>query len=756
MRGSLKTSILILFFNVIGIGGIISCKPISKDFIFYKTAVTIPIVVLPNSPKNIERKAAQLFIENFKLITGETIQSISESAAVKNEKSTYLFLGNTKAFQKINKNGNFESDGYAMIQEDNAIYLNGSNGIGVINAVVYFLEHYGGIKYIDVANKTFSQIQQISIPQQTQYYSTPAFTYREASYPAALDYNYALWNALHIKEEVWGCWGHNLHKLLNEQTKNSPSIYATINGKINKEQYCFSSNELYEGIATGIELKLAKNPDANYFSISANDNGLVCQCPICTGQNKGNQSASNSVCLLVKKLAERFPDAIISTLAYRTTLQAPSNIVLPKNTAILLSTIDFPKGQALKNSTSSAAFKKLVTNWKQVSSNCLVWDYPVQYTNYFDFFPTIAILQQDLQYFKEIGITGVFEQGSENDYSTWCDWKSFASAKLLWDPYTNLDSLRYSFFENAYPEQVDFLHDFLMQLEANLKKSKKNVDIYGTMFQSLNSYLTQEEFDLFYYELCDKYLTVSGKEKSRLTQLLTALVFNKLEMIRLGGLSAQGYATADGLGNRHLNTEINKLLTSLQQYAGQSKIYVYDEDGDSISQYVRQWNDFIINKDGKNLLYNKTITIQDTYDKDYHGDATHALNDGAIGFLDYATNWLLFNNKDMEVEIPIANIAAFKKLSLNFLCDVRHTFYYPEKVSVYGIGKNGVPTLLAEKTPTQIETSEKYKYTFTFDWAQKPAYEKIKIIAINKRNLSEQFYQPNKKATIACDEIVIQ
>jgi hypothetical protein len=67
-----------------------------------------------------------------------------------------------------------------------------------------------------------------------------------------------------------------------------------------------------------------------------------------------------------------------------------------------------------------------------------------------------------------------------------------------------------------------------------------------------------------------------------------------------------------------------------------------------------------------------------------------------------------------------------------------------------------VPTLLAEKTPTQIETSEKHKYTFTFEWAQKPAYEKIKIIAINKRNLSEQFYQPNKKATIACDEIVIQ
>ena len=48
----------------------------------------------------------------------------------------------------------------------------------------------------------------------------------------------------HHVDYDWGLWGHNLHKVLGENPDNN--VLATIDGKKDKDQYCFSSDQMYD------------------------------------------------------------------------------------------------------------------------------------------------------------------------------------------------------------------------------------------------------------------------------------------------------------------------------------------------------------------------------------------------------------------------------------------------------------------------------------------------------------------------------
>lgn len=748
MKSFLFGFIVFIFFTSV----VTSCKPISTDFTIYQVGVTTPIVVIPSKPKGIELKAKDLFIQEFNLVTGVTLKVIAESAYQSNDKIPAIFIGNTQNSIQYKATYHSRYDGFCIGHKDNKVFITAREGLGILNGVTSFFELFAQTTYIDNNEKISSRQELIKIPANTITQHEPAFSYRQAYFPQSLDYNYTIWNKTHLIDEYWAVWGHHLDKLINFEglsTDQKNDLYATNNAVKTQDQYCFSSEILYTELVKGIENKKALQPDAIYYSIAPNDNAIVCSCERCKKIHNDSKSSSNSVALLINRLATRFPELIFTSHAYSSTINPPTNLQFKSNVIILLSTIDFPKGQALSKSKQADNFKKLCASWQNVCKKLYIWDYTIQYTNYYDFFPNLKALKEDLHYFKELGIKGVLEQGSEDQYCLFGEWKSYAISKLLWNPNLNLDSLQYAFFEKAYPSHVDLITDFLTQLENNLKKSGKALNIYGTIKESLQNYISNEQFDLFFYELQEKYAQTNGNEQIRLQKALTALVYDKLEMMRSEGVDNYGYGTLVG-DSIKINPEVPKLLKQLADFSSKTNVTRINENGDSIQRYINLWYDFIINPKLKSKLIGKPINILSKSNGEYIGNAAQALNDACIGFLDFEVNWLIFNNTNVEIEIPSSSYIAGKQLSLSFLNDPRHVILYPSKVEVYSVRADGVKTKLDEKLIEASSVNKTIK-TILLSLQKQTNPEKLYILITAPTELQTS----GRKPSIACDEIFI-
>lgn len=754
----MKASVLSILTSILMMVSVFSCKTAPQEYILFERGKTTPILVLPSKPKGIETKAATMFLNEFKAVTGISLKIIAESDYKPNAAIPAVFIGNTNASVKFKARYTGLYDGFAFGQKENNVFITSNKGLGLLNAISAFFEEYTKTLYIDTNEKITHQTDIIKTIGDDVLQFEPAFAYRQAYFPQSSDYDYAIWNRLHLLEEQWAIWGHNLHKLIKPESLNPiqrNSIYALINGSRNEEQYCFSSDELASLLITRIEEYQISHPDATYYSITPNDNMMVCSCDKCNSINKGTKSSTNSVAMLINKVAKHFPDLMFTTLAYQTTINPPSSIKYNKNVIIILSTIDYPKGQPLAKSKQAIKFKNWVTSWKNTCQEIYVWDYAIQYTNYFDFFPNLKSLQQDLQLFKEVGITGVLEQGSENNYCLFDEMRSYVIAKLLWDPTLDVEKLRYDFIEQTYPSQVDFLTDFLTIIEKDLAKSGKPLNIYGSIYESMHSYVSPEQYDLFFYDLLEKFPDTADKEKFRLQKVIAGMIFNKLEQARASGIEPYGYADPNGNDSVTMHTEVNVLLKRLKDYSSQGNITVSNEIGDSISTYINNWNKYIIARNKRSKLLYKSIHITSSPNGEYNGDATKALNDACYGFLDYEVNWLLFNNTNLEVEIKGNDIVSASNISMTFLHDPRHFIFLPSKVEVFSIASDGSKTKLGEQILTDKGAGTKQIVPVIISTRSILASEKIKIIATNPLTLPPYAAGSARKPSIACDELSI-
>lgn len=744
----------LIILSFIFLSELFSCKQAQSEYIFYKKdGSIIPTIVIPDKPKGIETKAAQFFIENFKQFSTKNILIINEAKAKTIIDKPLLYIGNTtesKLYSAVKEK--IKWDGFAFLQHENKTCLIANDDMGLLYGANAFFEHQINMYYVDNQEKFIPENTDIIIKENEWIYN-PDFMIRSAYFPQSQDINYNLWNGTQTLEEKWNIWGHNLNKLVDGKiVGNDQSIYALINGKRNDAQYCFSSNKLFEALKLGIQKKINDNPDATYFSISPNDNGIICECENCKKINQP-KSASNAVFLLVNKLAKQFPDLMFTSLAYSTTNKPPVNIKLEKNTAVLISTINYPKGISIIESPKEKEFSTWISDWKKSSENIFVWDYAIQYTNFFDVFPNMPALQKDLQYFKKLGITGVFEQGSEEKYSLFGDYKSYVISKLLWNTDLDLEKLKYDFFENAYPTTANNLAEFVTQTEKKLQASKKTLDIYGNITQTLKNYLSLEEFDLFYYELMDKQKEAYGSEIKRNEKINVAFMFDKLEMLRYEGFSENGYAFINGSGERIINNETNLLLEKLKNTSLTSQIFLYSEIEDSINSYLNLWKSKMLEKEYKSAIANKDVTILSKFDDSFIGNAAKSFTNGSIGFLDYSMNWLLFNNK-MEVEIPISTNFAINKLSLSFLKDAKHYIFLPQKIEVFGRVGN-LEEKIGELSLTNSNSLTKEIKDVSINFSTNKKYTTLKIIAYNITQLPEWAFHPTRKPTLACDEILM-
>ena len=134
-------------------------------------------------------------------------------------------------------------------------------------------------------------------------------------------------------------------------------------------------------------------------------------------------------------------------------------------------------------------------------------------------------------YYQKAGVKGIFVNGSGYDYSSFDDVQSYVLAQLMKNPKeTDIETLVRRFYARFFPKCGEFIADYYLTLEDRVKKSNRVLPYYGTIDEAQEAYLQRDEFISFWTTLDKKSKSVTGSERKRINQMLTAFAYTMLQL----------------------------------------------------------------------------------------------------------------------------------------------------------------------------------------------------------------------------------
>ena len=325
-------------------------------------------------------------------------------------------------------------------------------------------------------------------------------------------------------------------------------------------------------------------------------------------------------------------------------------------------------------------FEENITKWKEYLNNVYIWDYAVNFDNYFDIYPSLKVTQQNLKLYKKLGIKGVFIHGSEYEYSTFQDLKSTILAKLLWDTNIDIDKEINAYFNSKFSKKLaNSLSNYYSFIDNSFFLNKNELSIYSGIGKSVKKYLDPKVFFSFYNEF-DLHTQTNKYDKDYL-RIATALTFLKLEIMRDSGIGTYGFATLNNNKEIIVKNEAALLLDKLNAYSKSANLTTYNERNYQIDDYINSWRKTIYKyHKRKHYFYKKPFEVLSKLDEDYT-DIT-VLNDAAFGLKDYNTNWHINSLDNLVLKIDKLQITKSKQITFSFLQDSKHHIFYPSSIEI--------------------------------------------------------------------------
>ena len=560
---------------------------------------------------------------------------------------------------------------------------------------------------------------------------TFAFDYQSIYSPSGLNPDYTGVMGLNNFDDSWGIWGHNLRKVLGD---NVDKVYATIHGKTDDSQLCFSSEEMYRQIESYIADNIGEKGSSR-FVIAPDDTPYACTCASCTAMGNTEKNATPAVTELLLRLSQRFPKHSFFTISYLSTKQVTDK-QLPSNAGIIVSAIDFPLRRIDGKNAQEKKFMQQLNQWKKVTKNIYIWDYINNFDDYLTPFPILKIAQQRLRFFKQNGASGIFFNGSGYSYSSFDAMRTFALSALLINPELPVEELVRDYFNQEYPLSKKWLYDYYINLENSVQSGKK-LGIYAGIAELEQSFLNPEKFIKFYDEMGDYVSDAKGKERKKLHELQTALSYTRLEMGRNHSYDPYGYAQRNGKQIQP-TPQARKWLTQLKEHHAFTGMEYYNESADEIDYYIKEWEQYILASDIKKNLF---LGIMPSSTPPTDKDGLKRLTDSTHGLPgNYHCGWTTLPKEEYEISLPVKGINKTGNIYISFLNLPRHRFYPPRQIE---ISKDGaIYKTINLETDDSVEKGELVKITTPID-LNRAELVSIKVMGAKK-----------PRAQIGIDEIV--
>ncbi len=367
------------------------------------------------------------------------------------------------------------------------IVIRGARERGTVYGVYRFLEIFLGFRCFRRDIERIDRHTELVIPE-TEIREKPAFEYREAYFRFAFDGNFASKNRLNsnLAEVSPEQGGHtkffNFHHSFDDLVptdvyfESHPEYFAEIDGvRTGHTQLCLTNPEVLRIATEKVFEWIRENPLCRVFSVGQNDIPKPCTCPACRALTEQDGSHAGPLLRFVNEIAKavgrEYPDVLIHTFAYQYTKNAPKNVVPEKNVIVRLCNLECKHNMTFSelerdHENPAHDFMKNIRDWSKITDRLYLWDYCINFKNYLQPFPNLFTMAENIKTYRDNGIKGVLEQGnfSFGGGAALDDLKSYAIARLLWNPDDDIHLIIDEFTRGVYGKGAPFVKEYIYKI----------------------------------------------------------------------------------------------------------------------------------------------------------------------------------------------------------------------------------------------------------------------------------------------------
>ncbi len=667
-------------------------------------------------------------------------------AASKNEQNRIL-LDN----QVANKQAGIREDGFSIQTGKNHLTIKASGDKGILYGVMEVLETYLGVRYFGEFEYSAPKQSTLLLPS-IDTLSNPAFRYRQTQfYGISQDTLYKHWRRLELPSEIFASnyWVHTFDRILPSAVygASNPEYYSFFKGKRQPgkaSQWCLTNEELFELVCAKLDSLFKEDPQKPILSVSQNDGNFTnCACPRCKEIDDENGSPSGSLIYFMNKLAGRFPDKEISTLAYLYSMPPPKRIKPLPNVNIMLCSIDADREVPLAENRSGQQFVRALEGWSELSDNIFVWDYGINFDNYLSPFPNFHVLQENIKRFQANNVTMHFSQIGGAKGCNFAELRAYLVSKLMWNTDADVDALMREFLDGYYGKAGGYLYQYIKLMEGALLASGQRLWIYDSPVTHKNGML-RPALMRRYRQLFDAAEEAVKNDAAFLARVQIArlpIMYSALEIAR----------TDPDANISEVEDELNRFEKRVIKF----QIPTLNERNNSPVEYCALYRERYLNQT-KNLASGKKVAFPRPPHDRYRSLAQDALTDGLYGGTTFSESWVGWEGQDGSVVLDLEEVKDIHMVSIDCLHQLGAWILLPRKVE-FSYSSDGVSYLPWQQIEVAEDKDPAVKFVHIAARSEehiKARYLKIDITGVN--TCPEWHYGVGYTCWFFLDEVVVK
>lgn len=675
-------------------------------------------------------------------------------------KATFSIATDSKAPAIVVKqDANLKHEAFSIGTQGRNIVIAGS-GRGVLFGVYALLEKLGARLY--AAGELYLPNEPILV-YLASYAElwTPTIEHRDPHYRATNDQLYVDWHRLSHDATgalpSWGLFVHTFDRLCpaKQYLESHPEYYSLRDGRRIPSQLCLSNPEVLEVVCEHLTAEIAKNPAAKYWSVSSNDNHNYCQCEKCQVANDVDGSPTGSVIQFVNKVADRFPDKVISTLAYQYSRAAPKVTRPRENVNIMFCSIECNRSLPIEEDSTSASFVRDMRDWAAISDNIFLWDYIIQFRNLVSPFPNFSTLEPNIRFFVRNNVKMLFEQGNREVGGEFSALRSYVMSKLMNYPDSTAREFMEEFCNGYYGAAGQYVLEYIDALHGAMAASGERLSIFGDPRAPVGSWLSPTQMAVYQstFDNAEDAVKDNAQLLRRVRIARQPLYYAELEQARAEPYGERGIYEVDSEG--HPASARAEYIEKLQMFIARCE----DEGVTRLAEWHTTPSEYLdmmlrtatVRSDA--LSYNCPVSVHGTA----AGDRAAMLTDGIQGSA-YGTEWVAFSAPTYDVVVDLGAVRPIKSASARFFELVDHWSYQPLPTAVTFFGSaDGVNFSKIGSQTYQMQGQES---------SQMRNYEACAIIPVSARYVKASIEAPaaapewhigaGRAATTFMDELIVE
>lgn len=503
----------------------------TKDIYLCKNEYTSYQIVLPETKTEELTFAAEELQYFFHLITGATINVISE-LEINDTKGKYLSIGETVIAKEADVDYSHETigaQGCCVKTHGDAIVMVGGSDQGSIYAVYDYLKLQFNLEIYTEKVFTYNHSSLVKLID-VDVTDIPDIPFRSAgtrlAYEGMATYKARQRYRMTTRSSLWGLWGHT-HFIILPPKKYAEEHPEWYNEKQN--QLAWENEEMWDVFAENLkQFIINAEPNQEYFMLGQEDNfdlGYHDREKYFKLKTKyGEQNSGVQLAFLnyvVKKInvwiAEKMPNRKVRfyMFAYQQTEDPPviwdeqkkayaaasKDLIIEDNFGVQLAPIIQKDSQhaytAVDPETGRAASpdnKRTFEGWSAICRTLTVWGYSTSFRDGLHPFNGFYTYKQNYMLYKNIGVDFVFEQGVISwNVGNFIELRQYLVSKLMWDTSLDTETLIINFFKAYYREGWENMYTYFhliheRQLELTLSDYRNGEGYFVTTNSDLSIY----------------------------------------------------------------------------------------------------------------------------------------------------------------------------------------------------------------------------------------------------------------------------